>query len=163
MRAVGIALHRVNPELFILDQHELSWLLDTFAWGRERFLASLFALFAVLALALSAAGIYSVVSYTVSQKTREFGVRMALGARRAGVVRMVLQSSLLTVAAGVGIGLGLSLILAKVLATSSHATVRDPAMLLVASGVLLAVTALACLYPAWRAASIDPMTAIRTE
>jgi ABC-type lipoprotein release transport system permease subunit len=54
-------------------------------------------------------------------------------------------------------------ILGKVLAASSHATVRDPAMLLVSSGVLLVVTALACLYRAWRAASIDPMTAIRTE
>ena len=163
MHAVGIALHRLNPELYILDQHELSWLLDTFAWGREKFLASLFALFAVLALALSAAGIYSVVSYTVSQKTREFGVRMALGAQRAGVVRMVLQSSLVTVAAGAAIGLTLSLILGKLLATSSHATVRDPAMLLVSAGVLFATTGLACLYPAWRAASIDPMEAIRTE
>ena len=103
------------------------------------------------------------VSYTVSQKTREFGVRMALGAQRAGVVRIVLQSSLVTVAAGAGIGLTLSLILGKLLATSSHATVRDPTMLLVSAGVLFATTALACLYPAWRAASIDPMEAIRTE
>jgi ABC-type antimicrobial peptide transport system permease subunit len=117
----------------------------------------------VLALTLSSAGIYSVVSYTVSQRTREFGVRMALGSPRAGVVRLVLQSSLLTVGAGAVIGLGLSLALGKVLATSAHATVRDPAMLLVACGVLFAITALACLYPAWRAASIDPMQAIRTE
>ena len=163
MRAVGNSLHRLNPELFILDQHELSWLLETQAWGRESFVASLFGLFAVLALALSAAGIYSVVSYTVSQRTREFGVRMALGARRGGVVRLVLQSLLLTVAAGAGVGLGLSVILGRFLATSTHATVRDPAMLLASVGVLLAVTALASLYPAWKAASIEPMQAIRTE
>ncbi len=163
MRAVGATFHRLDPELVIQDEHELNWLLETQAWGRERFLASLFALFAALALALSAAGIYSVVSYTVSQRTREFGVRMALGARRAGVVRLVLQSSLLTVSAGALAGLALSLALGKVLATSTHASVRDPVMLLSVSAVLLAITALACLYPAWRAASIDPMKAIRTE
>jgi predicted permease len=163
MRAVGTRLHQLSSELFILDQHEMSWLLDTQAWGREKFLASLFGLFALLALTLSAAGIYSVVSYTVSHRTREFGVRMALGARRAGVVRLVLQSSLLTVAAGAGIGSVLSLILGKVLATSTHATVHDPTMLLAAVGVLLVIAALACIYPAWRAASIDPIRAIRTE
>jgi predicted permease len=163
MRAVGTSFHRLNPELVIQDEHELNWLLETQAWGRERFLASLFALFAALALALSTAGIYSVVSYTVSQRTREFGVRMALGARRIGVVRLVLQSSLLTVSAGALAGLALSLALGKVLATSTHASVRDPVMLLSVSAVLLAITALACLYPAWRAASIDPMKAIRTE
>jgi predicted permease len=163
IRAVGTNLHRLNPELVVMQEHELSWLLETQAWGRERFLASLFALFAALALALSAAGIYSVVSYTVSQRTREFGVRMALGARRMGLVRLVLQSSLLTVSAGAVAGLGLSLALGKVLATSAHATVRDPVMLLWVSGVLLGITALACLFPAWRAASIDPIKAIRTE
>jgi putative ABC transport system permease protein len=163
MRAVATSFHRLDPELVVMEQHELNWLLETQAWGRERFLASLFALFAALALALSAAGIYSVVSYTVSQRTREFGVRMALGARRSGVVRLVLQSSLLTVSAGALAGLVLSLALGKVLATSTHASVRDPVMLLSVSAVLLAITALACLYPAWRAASIDPMKAIRTE
>jgi ABC-type antimicrobial peptide transport system permease subunit len=74
-----------------------------------------------------------------------------------------LQSLLLTVAVGAGVGLGLSVILGRILATSTHATVRDPAMLLASVGVLLAVTALASLYPAWKAASIEPMQAIRTE
>jgi predicted permease len=163
MRAVEESLHRLNPELMIQEQHEFSWLLETQAWGRERFLASLFGLFAALALTLSAAGIYSVVSYTVSQRTREFGLRMALGSQRNGVVRLVLQSSLLTVGIGATAGLALSLVLGKLLATSNHATTRDPAMLLTASGVLLVVAALACLYPAWRAASINPMEAIRTD
>jgi ABC-type antimicrobial peptide transport system permease subunit len=88
---------------------------------------------------------------------------MALGAPRAGVIRLVLQSSLVTVAAGAGIGLVLSLALSKVLAAAEHASVRDPVLLLEACAVLFGVTALACLYPAWRAASIDPMQAIRTE
>jgi putative ABC transport system permease protein len=163
MHAVGTSLHQFNSELFVQQQHDIKWLLETQAWGRERFLASLFALFAVLALFLSAAGIYSVVSYTVSQRTREFGVRMALGADRFGVVRMVLESSLATVASGAAAGIVLSLALGKLLVTSAHATVRDPVMLVSVSMVLLAITALACLYPAWRAASIDPIKAIRTE
>lgn len=164
MRAVETSLHRLNRELIILPgERQLSQLLEIEAWGREKFLASLFGLFAVLALTLSAAGIYSVISYAVSQRTREFGVRMALGSPRAGVVRLVLQSSLLTVGVGAAIGLAVSLALGKVLATSDQATVRDPVMLLVACGVLFLTTALACLYPAWRAASIDPMQAIRTE
>ncbi len=163
MRAVGESLHRANPDAYIIDRHEFSWLLENQGWGRERFLASLFGLFALLALALSAAGIYSVVSYTVSQRTREFGVRMALGAQRGNVIRLVLQSSLVTVTAGAVVGLTLSLALGKLLATSAHATVDDPAMLFAVSGVLLLITALACLYPAWRAASIDPIQAIRTD
>jgi ABC-type antimicrobial peptide transport system permease subunit len=88
---------------------------------------------------------------------------MALGATRGGVLRLVLQSLLSTVALGAAAGLGLSVILAKVLATSTQATVRSPAILLPSAGVLLAVAALASLFPAWRAASIEPMKAIRTE
>ncbi|MCU1312284.1 MAG: hypothetical protein JWM54_41, partial [Acidobacteriaceae bacterium] len=150
-------------EIYVESERTFPSLLETQIWGREHFLASIFELFAALALSLSAAGVYSVVSYTVSQRTREFGVRMALGAQRAGVVRLVLVSSLVTVGVGVLAGLSLSLGLGKLLATSQHATVRDPAMLLTASGVLLMVTVLACLYPAWRAASIHPMKAIRME
>lgn len=163
MHSVGTRLHQLNPELYVQQQNDVNWLLETQAWGRERFLASLFALFAVLALLLSAAGIYSVVSYTVSQRTREFGVRMALGANRLGVVRMVLKSSLTTVAAGAATGIVLSLALGKLLATSAHSTVRDPVMLISVSMLLVVITALACLFPAWRAASIDPIKAIRTE
>jgi putative ABC transport system permease protein len=75
----------------------------------------------------------------------------------------VLQASLLTVAIGAVIGIVLSLSLSKFIATSSHATIRDPLMLVGVSAMLLAVTALACLYPAWRAASIEPMQALRLE
>jgi putative ABC transport system permease protein len=163
MRAVAQSIHRLNPGIFVVEQHEIGWLLDTQGWATERFLASIFALFAVLALLLAATGIYSVVSYTVSQRTREFGVRMALGAQRAAVVRLVLQASLFTVAIGAIIGIVLSLSLSKLIASSSHASIRDPLMLAAVSAVMLAVTALACLYPAWRAASIDPMQSLRLE
>jgi putative ABC transport system permease protein len=88
---------------------------------------------------------------------------MALGARRASVVRLVLETSLLTVAIGAVIGIVLSISLSKFIATSSHATIRDPLMLASVSALLLVVTALACLYPTWRAASIEPMQALRLE
>ena len=156
MRAVAQSIHRLNPGVFVGEQHDFAWVLDNQGWATERFLASIFALFAVLALLLAATGIYSVISYTVSQRTREFGVRMALGAQRASVIRLVLQASLMTVAVGAVIGIVLSLSLSKFIATSSHATIRDPLMLAGVSALLLAATALACLYPAWRAASIDP-------
>jgi hypothetical protein len=87
-------------------------------------------------------GIYSIVSYTVSQRTKEFGVRMALGAQRASVVRLFLQASLLTVTIGAVIGI----VLAR-----HH---PRPLMLAEVSALLPAVTAFACLYPTWRAASI---------
>jgi len=163
MRAVAQSIHRLNPGVFVGEQHDFAWVLDNQGWATERFLASIFALFAVLALLLAATGIYSVISYTVSQRTREFGVRMALGAQRASVIRLVLQASLMTVAVGAVIGIVLSLSLSKFIATSSHATIRDPLMLSGVSALLLAATALACLYPAWRAASIDPMQSIRFE
>jgi predicted permease len=163
MRAVGANLHRLNPEIVIQEEHEFSWLLESQAWGRERFLASLFGLFAILALSLSAAGIFSVVSYAVSQRTREFGVRMALGAQRHGILGLVLRSSLLTVGIGAATGIALSLAMSRLLATSEHATTRDPVMLLSVAGALLLVAALACLLPAWRAASINPIEAIRTD
>ncbi len=163
MRAVAQSVHRLNPEMFAREQHELNWLLDMQAWGKKRFLASIFAVFGILALVLAATGVYSVVSYTVSQRTKEFGVRMALGAQRVSVVRLVLQSSLLTVALGAAAGIVLSLALGKLIVTSSHATVHDPTMLLDISVLLLSTTALACIYPAWRAASIDPIQALRTD
>jgi predicted permease len=162
MRAVAQSIHRLNPGIFVTEQHEFAWVLDNEGWATERFLASIFALFAILALLLAATGIYSVISYTVSQRTREFGVRMALGAQRASVVGLVLQASLVTVSIGGLVGIVFSLSLGKLIATP-HSTIRDPLMLAGASAILLAVTAVACLYPAWRAASIDPMQSLRLE
>jgi predicted permease len=153
----------ISSDVVLSNEHALTWWLWTEAWGRERFVATLFGAFAVLALALAATGLYGVVSYAVSQRTREFGLRMAVGAQRSDVMQLVMKSAAITVAAGVVIGIVLSLALNRVMASWAGGSSRDPLILLTVSVVLLLVTAIACLIPARRAASIEPMNALRTE
>lgn len=163
IRSVKERLREVNSELVVGRDHTLAWWLDTEGWGRERFIATLFGLFAGLALILAATGLYSVVSFAVTQRTQELGIRMALGARRGRVVQLVLGSTAVMLAAGVGIGLILSVILNRVVASWAGGSSRDPVTLLAAASILVIVAGIACILPAWRAASIDPMRALRTE
>jgi ABC-type antimicrobial peptide transport system permease subunit len=137
--------------------------LETQGWGQGRFIATLFTLFAVLALALSATGLYSVVSFAVTQRTQEVGIRMALGAPRANILRLVISSTVLMLAAGVVAGLALSVALGGVVGAWAGGTPRDPLTLLGAALILAIVSAVACIGPAWRAASVDPMVALRYE
>ncbi len=153
----------ISADIVVSNDHTLEWWLWTDAWGRERFVATLFGAFSVLALVLAATGLYGVVSYAVSQRTREFGLRMAVGAQRSDVVRLVLKSAAITVAAGIGAGLVLSLALGRMLASWAGGSSRDPLMLCVVALLLLAVAAIACAWPARRAATIEPMRALRTE
>jgi predicted permease len=156
-------MQAVNPELVAHDQHELTWFLWTQAWGKERFVASLFSGFALLALALAAAGLYSVVSYTVAQRTREFGIRMAMGAQRRDVIRLALSSAGLLVVLGTMLGVGCSVALNRVLTHWVQGDSRDPLVMLQVAVVMLFVTILACLLPARRAASVEPARALRQE
>lgn len=163
IRSVKERLREINPELIVGRDHTLIWWLDTDGWGKERFIATLFGLFAGLALVLSATGLYSVVSFAVTQRTQELGIRMALGARRGNVVQLVLGSTAAMLGAGVAIGLSLSVVLNRVVASWAGGSSRDPVTLLAAASVLLMVAGIACILPAWRAASIDPMRALRVE
>lgn len=163
IRSVRERLHDVNSELVIAQDRPIAWYLDTQGWGRERFVAAIFGLFAALALVLAATGLYSVVSFAVTQRTQELGIRMALGARRGGVVQLVLGSTAAMLGAGVVLGVVLSVVLNRVMVSWGGANSRDPLTLAASAALLLAVAGLACVIPAWRAASIDPMRALRVE
>jgi ABC-type antimicrobial peptide transport system permease subunit len=142
------------------------WITNEPEWARGRLVAWLFGAFAALALALAAVGLYSVVSYTVVQRTNEFGIRMALVAPRKHLLRIVFASTVTSVGIGIAAGLALSLALSRVMAhwaQESQASSHDPLLLAASSATLILVAALACSIPARRAAGVDPMTAIRYE
>jgi predicted permease len=163
MQLVKRRLLELNADMVVGRDHTMNWWLETQGWGQGRFIATLFSLFALLALALAATGLYSVVSFAVTQRTQEVGIRMALGAPRASILRLVISSTALMLAAGVGVGLGLSIALSHVVGAWAGGTPRDPLTLLGAALILLLVSVIACIAPAWRAATVNPVVALRYE
>jgi predicted permease len=163
MQAVKLRLRKLNPEFVVNQDHTLAFWLETREWGQGRFIAKLFSLFAILALALAATGLYSVVSFAVTQRTQEVGIRMALGAPRANILRLVIASTAAMLAAGVVVGLVLSLALDHIVRSWAGGSPRDPLTLLLAASILVLVATIACMVPAWRAATVDPMVALRYE
>jgi putative ABC transport system permease protein len=130
----------------------------------ERFTTLLLGAFAAVAFLLAAVGIYGVVAYGVAQRRREMGVRIALGARGADVVRMVVGRSLRPVLIGVAIGLAVAVASARVLQGMLYGTsVHEPAVYAIVSVALIAVGAAAAWMPGRRAASADPMVALRGD
>jgi predicted permease len=132
-------------------------------WQQEHLATWIFGVFAWLALALAAVGLHSVVSYTVAQRTNEFGIRIALGARRGDLLRMVFGSVLGSLGAGIFAGVVLSLALSQVIAKWVQGNPRDPGILLAGTIILGLVSGLACVIPARRATKVDPMIAVRCE
>jgi putative ABC transport system permease protein len=132
--------------------------------AERRFSMSLVALFALLALLLAAVGLYGVVSYTVTQSTREIGIRIALGAGAREVFLVALRQGLIPTLAGLGAGLALSLALTPLMSRLLY-QVRplDAEVLALVSLALLAICSLACAVPARRATRVDPVTALRYE
>jgi predicted permease len=126
--------------------------------------ATLFSLFGGVALLLAVVGLYGIRSYTVARRTREIGIRMALGANAADTLRLVVREGAVLTAVGAAAGLSLSFLLGKVLAGMLYeVSGSDPVVFLAAPAVLSAVSLLACYVPARRAAGIDPMIALRYE
>lgn len=163
MSSVERAIHHVDPEQAVSGMQTMETVLDD-SVSRPRFQALLLAVFAGLALVLSMVGVYGVISYSVGQRTREIGIRVALGADRARVLYMVLGEALLLGAIGLAIGLlsafGLTRLLGALL---FEITPTDATTLLLVSCLVVGATALAAFSPARRATRVDPMQALRYE
>jgi predicted permease len=165
LRAVRAQVHAVNPDQQVMGKvrNLEQWIARQQEWAQERLVATLFSAFAVLALLLSVFGLYSVVSYIVAQRTNEFGIRMALGAGRTHVLKLVFASTSLSVGGGLVSGVVLSLALKGALSRWAEGNSMDATVVLAVAALLLAAATVACVLPAYRASSIDPATALRYE
>ena len=165
LHAIEEQLAAVNPEqqTYSTDENLDAWISDQPEWQQEHLAAWIFGILAWLALLLAAVGLYSVVSYTVSQRTNEFGIRMALGAQPRQVLCIVFLSTLRSLGGGILVGLALTLFMNAILARWGQGNSRDPIILLAGTLLLSFVAAAACLVPARRASKVDPMTALRFE
>jgi putative ABC transport system permease protein len=164
-------LHDIRTHLVQLDREQQvmqvrdlnAWITGLPEYSQQKFIATLFAIFSVLALVLAAVGLYSVVSYGVATRTNEFGIRMALGANRSDVFRLVLSSTAINVGAGLLAGVLLSIAFNRLSTRWVMESSRNPLILAGVTLVLIVAAILASLVPARRAASIDPMEALRYE
>jgi predicted permease len=165
LHAVRTQLTAVNPDQQSYGNVENleEWISDGPEWQQERLAAWIFGFFGALALALAAVGLYSVVAYTVAQRTNEFGIRMALGAQRGHVLGIVFTATVASVGTGIAAGLVLTLGLNTVIEKWAKGNSRDPVILLAGALVLGVVSGIACAIPAWQASKVDPMTALRSE
>jgi predicted permease len=132
--------------------------------SRPRFLAMLLTIFSAVALILAALGIYGVISYSVAQRTSEFGIRVAMGAQPSSVLGMVLTQGMTLALAGIVVGAAGAFLLTRYIKELLfQVDVLDPLTFAAMAAALAAVTAIACYVPARRATRVDPMTALRTE
>jgi predicted permease len=156
-------IQAVDKNLVIDDLFTFSQLQDENLF-LEKLLAKLSGFFSLLALLLSCVGLYGVMSYDVARRTREIGIRMALGAQRRDVVGLVLRETMILVVIGVAIGLGAALGVTRLIAGFLYGlTPNDPLTIGLASMLLLTVAALAGYLPARRASRVDPMVALRHD
>jgi len=160
---VRAVVRSLDPNLAVSDVKLMDRVADA-SFATPRFTLFLVGLFAALAIVLAAIGIYGVISYAVSRRTQEFGLRMALGAKAWDVERLVLRQGLVLAAGGIGIGLVVALGAGRVMATLLYGvSAADPLTFGSVAAGALAVTAVASYVPARRATSVDPMDALRSE
>jgi predicted permease len=153
----------IDPNLTIVDLHSLDYQVSG-NFTQERLIARLTMLFGLLALVLAAVGLYGITSYAVARRTGEIGLRMALGADRGSVVRMVMRGAFMQIAIGLAIGIPVAILGGRLMASQLFGVRSwDPLSMGVAIAVLSVAAALAGFLPARRAASIEPMQALRIE
>jgi ABC-type antimicrobial peptide transport system permease subunit len=144
----------VRPVRDLLDRQARSWIMG----------ATMFTIFGLLALVVAMIGLYSVLAFDVAQRTREMGIRTALGARRARILRLVISQGAIIGGVGVVLGLGAAYLAAPYIQHLLFDTSpRDPTIFVTVAFVLLAVSVAASLVPALRATRVDPVTALRTD
>jgi putative ABC transport system permease protein len=152
------------PTLFADLRFAVRMLAKRPGFTTRRFALTLIGLFAGLALLVASIGIYGVISYTVAESTRELGIRMALGAVKADVLRMVLGRGLKLVLVGIAVGAIAGLAATRVVASFLFGvSAYDPLTFVAVGGIFVMVALAACLIPARRATNVDPMIALRYE
>jgi predicted permease len=162
-RAIAPVALAVDPDVPVVDIRTQEQVMNQVLY-LERTFALLSSVFGGLALALACVGVYGTIAYTVAQRTNEIGIRMALGAQRERILRMVLRETLIVVAIGLSVGLPLSWFGTRLLHNQLYGlSAHDPATLAAAVLVIAAVTIAAGFVPARRASRVDPITALRYE
>jgi ABC-type antimicrobial peptide transport system permease subunit len=163
MKEVRSVISQIDPSLPLMDiSSQLEMVEQRFL--QERVFALAYSLFGGLALLVAAIGLFGLMSYSVSRRTGEIGIRMALGAQRADVLRHVLGESLILVAIGVAIGVGVALWAGRLIATLLYGLApTDVATMIAAVAVMVVVSAVAGYLPARRASRVDPMIALRYD
>ena len=162
-QAARAVVQRIDPTLPVFNMKSMPQTIDDLLFV-ERMVAALSVAFGALATLLAAIGLYGVMSYSVARRTREIGIRMALGAERGAVLRMVLGEVAAMVGIGIAVGLPLAIALSRIVSSQLFGlTAHDPAALGGAAAVLTTVALVAGLLPARRATRVDPMLALRYE
>ena len=161
--AVRSEIWAVDKEIPVYDIKTMKEVLYA-SVARERFTVLLLTIFASVALILSAAGIYSVMSYSVAQRTHEIGIRMALGAQMKDVLKLVVRQAMILAMIGVAVGLAGAFTLTRLISSLLYdVSVTDPVTFGLISLLLVSVALVACLIPARRATRVDPVIALRYE
>lgn len=162
-KSIAAAIHAVDPDLALADIKTMDQIIDE-SLVSDRFNTVLYGAFAAVALVLAAIGIYGVMAFAVAQRTHEIGLRMALGASREHVLKLILQEGIVLAAIGLGLGLVGACFVGRLMRGLLFGVgTIDVAAFSVVAVVMFSAALLACYMPANKAAKVDPMVALRYE
>ena len=162
-KTIAAAVHSLDPQIALTTPRTLDQVKDVVLAG-DRFTMVLFAGFAAVAVALAAVGIYGVIAFAVSQRTREIGIRIALGATKDSIAGLIVREGSILALAGLVLGLGGAVFVGRAMQSTLYGVKALDLMVFgVVAGILFATALLASYLPARRAAAIDPVQALRAE